>query len=689
MSPSAGGLVVFLLSVQVIQSQDGWRVIYYPTYVCAAKGSTVDISSFYTHPPRIRSSDIKDRFWFTKEKDGEPVDLRTDSEYSDRVTYGCYSNSKDCYLTITDVRESDSAEYKFRFMTEKMGGKYTGSPGVTLSVTGLQVQVRRLNSTWLELTCHSSCVLSDRPKYVWYKNEEIIKTGSSLPVSSASTDRYSCYLRGSCGHGSPAVYGPQRPSVSVSPSAEMLEGDSVTLTCSTDANPAANYTWYKAHRTSDPHLLSKEPHLVFSSIQSSDSGRYFCTAENQLGRKTSDFISIDVKYGPQRPSVKASPSAEMLEGGSVTLTCSADANPAASYTWYKEHGDSPRASGQIFTITDFTAEHSGNYYCEAQNEMGRSNSTFRLITSSVIQSQDGWRLNYYQTEVCAAKGSRVYMDCDITYPPGIRYYDMKDIFWSTKEKDGEPVDLRTDSEYSGRVAYDCFIKSCSLTITDVRESDSAEYKFTFMTNSPRKKYTGSPGVTLSVTGLQVQVRRLNSTWLELTCHSSCVLSRRPEYDWYKNEENIKTGSSLPVSSGSTDRYSCYLRRSWNQRSPAVYGPQRPSVSVSPSAEMLEGDSVTLTCSTDANPAASYTWYKEHEDSPRASGQIFTITDFTAEHSGNYYCEAQNEMGRSNSTLRLIPSSEKGGSTWSTTTTVFASISAVFLLIIILAVLYIR
>ncbi|XP_062420757.1 B-cell receptor CD22-like [Pungitius pungitius] len=71
----------------------------------------------------------------------------------------------------------------------------------------------------------------------------------------------------------------------------------------------------------------------------------------------------------------------MMEGGSVTLTCSTDANPAANYTWYKEHEDSPRASGQMFTITDFRAEHSGNYYCEAQNQMGRSTSTLLQITS--------------------------------------------------------------------------------------------------------------------------------------------------------------------------------------------------------------------------------------------------------------------------------------------------------------------
>ncbi|XP_042370070.1 B-cell receptor CD22-like, partial [Plectropomus leopardus] len=81
-------------------------------------------------------------------------------------------------------------------------------------------------------------------------------------------------------------------------------------------------------------------------------------------------------------------------------------------------------------------------------------------------------------------------------------------------------------------------------------------------------------------------------------------------------------------------------------------PKRPSVSVSPS-EIEEGSSVNLTCSSDANPAANYTWYKENEDSPKASGQIFTITDFRSEHSGNYYCEAENNRGRRNSTLHLI------------------------------------
>ncbi|XP_065816032.1 B-cell receptor CD22-like [Labrus bergylta] len=168
---------------------------------------------------------------------------------------------------------------------------------------------------------------------------------------------------------------PKLPSVSVSPSAEIVENSTVTLTCSSDANPAANYTWYKENNNQP---LSREAQLVFSSIKSSDSGEYFCKAENDLGKPTYKWISIDVKYPPKLPSVSVSPSAEIVEGSSVTLTCSSDANPAANYTWFKEDEDSPTASGQIFNINNTSPEHSGHYICIAQNTRGRHNSTVHL-----------------------------------------------------------------------------------------------------------------------------------------------------------------------------------------------------------------------------------------------------------------------------------------------------------------------
>lgn len=85
---------------------------------------------------------------------------------------------------------------------------------------------------------------------------------------------------------------PKPPTVFVSPSHEIEEDSSVTLTCNTEANPAANYTWCKKNSQTP---FGKERQLSYSSVQPSDSGEYFCIAENVLGRTTSKTVFIDVK----------------------------------------------------------------------------------------------------------------------------------------------------------------------------------------------------------------------------------------------------------------------------------------------------------------------------------------------------------------------------------------------------------
>ncbi len=78
---------------------------------------------------------------------------------------------------------------------------------------------------------------------------------------------------------------PHVPSVSVSSLGEVTEGSSVTLTCSSDANPAANYTWFKRNRDPGPQHPSKEQQL----------GQHNCIAENELGKRTSEHVLLDVK----------------------------------------------------------------------------------------------------------------------------------------------------------------------------------------------------------------------------------------------------------------------------------------------------------------------------------------------------------------------------------------------------------
>ncbi len=69
------------------------------------------------------------------------------------------------------------------------------------------------------------------------------------------------------------------------------------------------------------------------------------------------------------------------------------------------------------------------------------------------------------------------------------------------------------------------------------------------------------------------------------------------------------------------------------------------MSINGSGEILEGDSVTLSCSSDSNPPAlNFSWFKENQSSVVGSGQSFIISSFKSRHSGHYYCEAQNKHG---------------------------------------------
>ncbi|XP_053181576.1 B-cell receptor CD22-like [Scomber japonicus] len=395
-------------------------------------------------------------------------------------------------------------------------------------------------------------------------------------------DNISCALKGHEDYPSPSVYAPKRPSVSVSPSGEIIEGSSVTLTCSSDANPAANYTWYKKNVNPGLQPLSKEPQLVFSSIQSSDSGEYYCTAENQLGKRTSEYIFIDVKYAPKLPSVSVSPSGEIIEGSSVTLNCSSDANPAAKYTWYKKNQPLFPAQEGNYKFTSISSEDRGMYYCKSENQHGWINSSSLFIDVLYAPKLPSVSVSP-SSEII--EGSSVTLTCSSDANPAAKY---------TWYKENVNPDLQPLS------------KEPQLVFSSIQSSDSGEY-----------------------------------------------------YCTAENQLEKRTSEYIFID--------------------VTYAPKLPSVSVSPSGEIIEGSSVTLNCSSDANPAANYTWYKENEDSPKASGQIFTITDVRPEHSGNYSCEAQNRRGCHNSTLHLTVVKGTGKPITAGVT------AAVLLLIIILSV----
>ncbi|KAL7852260.1 hypothetical protein SRHO_G00180450 [Serrasalmus rhombeus] len=360
---------LFMLFISGVVAQDGWAVNYNSKSVCALNGSALTMECTYT-PPSGHS--VQKAFW-TKDlvtSGSEPPDLLDDPQKKSRVQYLGDEHSA-CTLRFKTVRKEDQSKYYFTFITDQPGGKYQGAGGVDLSVTDLQVEVpeRVMEGDDVTLTCKTSCRLTVTPTFTWYKDGSYLSSSNDAlhlqSVRGQDAGRYRCAV---LGQNSPEVtlnvrYGPKWVSVSISPSGEIVEGRSVTLTCSSDANPPVqNYTWFKG-----TSIVGKGETYTMKEISSVDSGEYKCRSSNEHGEKLSEALTLNVLYPPR--NVRAT-SIRAPDGKSETLTCSSDANPPVqSYTWFKEGGSSSVGSGH-----SYTALQSGIYYCEAQNEHGSQKS---------------------------------------------------------------------------------------------------------------------------------------------------------------------------------------------------------------------------------------------------------------------------------------------------------------------------
>uniref|UniRef100_A0A3B4DHM7 Ig-like domain-containing protein n=1 Tax=Pygocentrus nattereri TaxID=42514 RepID=A0A3B4DHM7_PYGNA len=247
---------------------------------------------------------------------------------------------------------------------------------------------------------------------------------------------------------------------------------------------------------------------------------------------------------------------------------------------------------------------------------------------------------------------------------------VTETFWSIDPVKGvEPTDLSKDPVYSGRVEFlTDDQKHFSLKLSDVMKKDEHQFCFRIITNEEKERWTSVPGVRLRVTELHVEAPEevMEGETADLTCKTTCSLTD-PTFIWYKNGRPLTTKTIKnnqlhlqTVSSEDAGSYSCAVGGSQHLRSTAHslrvrYPPKRVSVSISSSGEIVEGSSVTLTCSSDGNPPVKiYTWFKEGGTSPVGSGQNYSIISITADHTELYYCEAQNEHGAQRSAGVSVP-----------------------------------
>uniref|UniRef100_A0A8C9PCN8 Vascular cell adhesion protein 1 n=1 Tax=Spermophilus dauricus TaxID=99837 RepID=A0A8C9PCN8_SPEDA len=123
-------------------------------------------------------------------------------------------------------------------------------------------------------------VLEDTGKALVCRAQLIIDETESVPQKRNTTKELQVYIS------------PKNTIISVHPSTRLQEGDSVTMTCSSEGLPAPKIIWNKKLDNENLQLLSGNETLTLIAMRMEDSGTYVCEGVNSIGRSQKEVELI-------------------------------------------------------------------------------------------------------------------------------------------------------------------------------------------------------------------------------------------------------------------------------------------------------------------------------------------------------------------------------------------------------------
>ncbi|KAI1301839.1 Hemicentin-2 [Halotydeus destructor] len=238
-----------------------------------------------------------------------------------------------------------------------------------------------------------TCVVEANPavkKIRWYKNDRFISQDANhtlANVAPSDSGIYSCTADNgvSDANGNPGraeldlsvQYG---PAVSVMAEKEAVVGESISVQCNVNANPAAHTVLWTKEDDADFRLSGEV--LTLDRIQPEDTGRYTCTATNSL-RPTGSLNNIDqtsngstyirVQHKPGQSEISpANPVA--VSGKPYSLACNSKPSgwPRPDYRWWREGNEKTELSRhKTLNFQVMHVSQEGRYYCQPSNFLGK------------------------------------------------------------------------------------------------------------------------------------------------------------------------------------------------------------------------------------------------------------------------------------------------------------------------------
>ncbi|XP_050624530.1 putative pregnancy-specific beta-1-glycoprotein 7 [Macaca thibetana thibetana] len=327
--------------------------------------------------------------------------------YSGRETV--YSNAS---LLIQNVTQKDTGSYTIHII--QRGDKTKGVTGhftLYLETPKPSISSSNLNPREAMETVILSCDPDTQDvSYLWWINGQSLpishklqlsKTNRTLIIFGVTKDTagpYECEMKNpvSSSRSDPVTLNllPKlpKPYITSNNFNPMENKNVVALTCEPKTQ---NYTyvWWVNGQSLPVTPRLKQPGenriLILANVTRNDTGSYECEIQDRVGSIRSDPVTLDVLYGPDVPRI-IPPFTHYHSGENLYLSCFADSNPPAEYTWTINRKF--LQSGQKLSIPHITTKHSGLYGCSARNSAtGRERS---ILTRIKVSQRGSPRVTY-------------------------------------------------------------------------------------------------------------------------------------------------------------------------------------------------------------------------------------------------------------------------------------------------------
>ncbi|XP_052806625.1 basement membrane-specific heparan sulfate proteoglycan core protein-like [Mya arenaria] len=507
---------------------------------------------------------------------------------------------------------------------------YTMNEGLTLNV----------------ITCSAPCY--PNCTFVWKKAGLTVSSNARLDIGQVDRNddgNYTCtalnptsmMTRDSASITIVVTYGPEkirfRPNVS---SVTLNDGASFNpVTCLAYCNPKCSFYWTKQNET-DSNVTSSNATLDLNEAIPSKSGNYMCTATHTItGDSLRRTLNVSVIYGPDKVLISPSKTTYTLTEGDIinVTTCSASCFPQCAMTWMK--------TGKLFSsstelnLGQVEREDAGVYVCIARNPSSNLSQASANITVAVRFGPDSITLSPSAISYSLMEGEPLQpVSCTAScFPPCTFVWSQSGATVSSDERLDLGHMIRSEA---GKYICTASNSATNVTLSGQEVELIVIYGPDNVTLTPSiENYTFNEGYDLE----------------PITCFSDCLPTC--SYTWKTSKDVIVNQTAIldlkPLDRSKMDEYQCDVINvnSSKQESGSLvavnvrYGPDTPTLNVSKTTTVTEGDTIQILCSANCWPACVFRWKNLTVDTAVTSTSLLQISPVSRWNSGTYRCIVNN------------------------------------------------